>query len=100
MGAEGVKSGPQMLGAMSLDGRWKQPWWRVVIGALIAVAATLLIMNPELAVLGFLLDPLILDVAILLLGAQLLLFNRQIQAFCVSTYLGIMHRWYAFKLKP
>ena len=49
--------------------------------------------------LGFLLDPLILDVAILLLGAQLLLFNGQIRAFLVSAYSGITCRLSAFRLR-
>lgn len=87
-----IKSGRQILGKLSPDGKWHRPWWRMLIGLLIAVAATVFIMNPELAFLSFLLDPLILDVAILLLGARLLLFNGQIRVFVVSTYSGIRRR--------
>jgi hypothetical protein len=50
------------------------------------VVATILVLNPELAFLGFLLDPVMLDVAILLLGTQLLLFNGQIRVFLAATY--------------
>lgn len=57
------------------------------------------VLNPELAFLGFLLDPLILDVAILLLGAQFLLLNSQIRTFLVSTYLRITRRLSGLRLK-
>lgn len=81
------------------DGGWKRPWWRKLLGVLIAVLVVITVLNPELAFLGFLLDPLILDVAILLLGAQLLLLNSQIRAFLISTYLSITRRASAVGLK-
>ena len=79
--------------------RWSRPWWPKLIGVVIAVMVLVTILNPELAFLGFLLDPLILDVAILLLGAQLLSFNRQIMTFFVATYSGITRRLSVFRLK-
>jgi hypothetical protein len=88
-----------MLEKISPAGRWKQPWWRTLLGVVVAVVVTILVLNPELAFLGFLLDPLILDVAILLLGTQLLLFNRQITAFLVATYTGITRRLSTVRLR-
>ena len=84
-----IKLGSQMLGKMSPDGKWRRPWWRVLAGVVITVAATIFIMIPELTLLGFLVDPLILDVAILLFGTQLFLSSAQIRAFFVSTNAGI-----------
>jgi hypothetical protein len=88
-----------MLEKTSPVGRWRRPWWRKLLGVVIAVVVAVTILNPELAFLGFLLDPLILDVAILLLGAQLLLFNGQIRAFLVSTYSGITRHLSAVGLR-
>ena len=86
-----------MLEKYSSTSGSKRSWWRKALGAVIVVAVAITILNPEMAFLGFLLDPLILDVAILLLGAQLLLFSGHIRAFFVSTYSGITRRLSAVK---
>jgi hypothetical protein len=78
---------------------WKRSWWRKLISVLVVVAVVLTIMSPELAFLGFLLDPLILDVSLLLFGAQLLLFSGHIKAFVVSAYLGMRRRLPVFRLR-
>ena len=63
---------------------------------LLAVAATLaivlLVMTPELAALSFLFDPVLLDVAILFFGTQILLFNGQIRSFFATTSASIARR--------
>jgi len=88
-----------MLEKTSPAGRWNRPWWRTLLGVVVAVVVTILVLNPELAFLGFLLDPVMLDVAILLLGTQLLLLNGQIRTFLVGTYSGIARRLSAVRLR-
>ena len=72
--------------------RRKRKWWRALLGVVAAVALVLLVMNPELAALGFLFDPIMLDVAILFFGTQMLLFSGQIRAFLTTAYSGIVRR--------
>ena len=47
-------------------GRWKRQLWRTLLSVAAAVALVILVVNPELAALGFLFDPMLLDVAIVL----------------------------------
>ena len=54
----------QMLENNSSASGERRSWWRKLLGVVIAVAVVITILNPEMAFLGFLLDPLILDVAI------------------------------------
>lgn len=58
----------------------------------------MLVMSPELAALSFLFDPVVLDVAIVFLGTQLLLFNGQIQSFFAATGSNILRRVKAINL--
>jgi hypothetical protein len=88
-----------MLEKISPAGRWRRPWWRTLLGVVVVVIVTILVLNPELAFLGFLLDPVMLDVAILLFGTQLLLLNDQIRTFLVTTYSRIARRLSAFRLR-
>lgn len=67
-------------------------WWRLLLGAVTAVALVLLFVSPELAALGFLFDPALLDVALLLFGTQLMLFNGHIQALLSATWSGLARR--------
>ena len=80
-------------------GRPKRLWWRTLLGVVAAVALVMLVMNPELAALSFLFDPIVLDVAIVFLGTQLLLFNGQIRSFFVATCSRIMNRLRTVRLK-
>lgn len=63
-----------------------------MLGVVVALAVAILVLNPELAALGFLFDPVMLDVAILLFGTQLLLFNGQIRAFLTARYSIVVRR--------
>jgi xanthine/uracil permease len=80
-------------------GRWKRLLWRILLGAVAMVALIMLVVNPELAALGFLFDPIVLDVAIMLLGTQLLLFNGQIRAFSTVTCSNVVRRLKAVRLR-
>lgn len=84
---------------LSSTGRLKRRWWKIVLSAIAAVALVMLVMNPELAALSFLFDPVVLDVAIVFLGTQLVLFNGQIRSFFAATWSRIMHRVRATRLK-
>lgn len=64
----------------------KRLWWRIFLGVISALALVILVTTPELAALGFLFDPILLDVAILFFGTQFLLFGSQIRAFLSSAY--------------
>ena len=79
--------------------RPKRRWRRTLLGAVAAVALVMLVMNPELAALSFLFDPIVLDVAIVFLGTQLLLFNDQIRSFFAATCSRIMGYVKAVRLK-
>ncbi|WEN16578.1 hypothetical protein PY254_07910 [Rhodanobacter sp. AS-Z3] len=61
---------------------------------MLAVTATfaivILITTPELAALSFLFDPVLLDVALLFFGTQLLLFHGQRRSFFAVTRANIM----------
>jgi len=92
------KEGSQMLEKTPPAGRWNRPWWRTLLGVVVVAVVTILVLNPELAFLGFLLDPVMLDVAILLLGAQLILFNGQVRTFLVGTYSGVARHLSAVRL--
>ena len=70
-----------------------------MLGVVAAVALVMLVMNPELAALSFLFDPIVLDVAIVFLGTQILLFNGQIRSFFVATCSRIMSRLRTVRLK-
>jgi hypothetical protein len=85
------KVGIQMPEKSFPAGRWKRRWWRTLLGVVAAVALVMLVMNPELAALGFLFDPIVLDVAIMFLGTQLLLFNGHIRTFLIATYSSVIH---------
>lgn len=80
-------------------GRPKRRWWRILLGVVAAVALVMLVMNPELAALSFLFDPIVLDVAIVFLGTQLLLFNGQIRSLFAATCSRIMCHLRAARLK-
>ena len=80
-------------------GRWKRLLWRILLGAVAMVALIMLVVNPELAALGFLFDPIVLDVAIMLLGTQLLLFHGQIRAFSTATCSNVVRRLKAVRLR-
>lgn len=80
-------------------GRWKRLSWRTLLGVVAAVALIILVVNPELAALGFLFDPVLLDVAIVLFGTQLLLFNGQIRSFFAATCSSVMRRLKAVRLR-
>lgn len=73
-------------------GRWRRLLWRTLLGVAAAVALVILVVNPELAALGFLFDPMLLDVAIVLFGTQLLLFNGQIRSFFAATCSSVVRR--------
>jgi uncharacterized membrane protein HdeD (DUF308 family) len=79
--------------------RRKRKWWRAVLGVVAAVALVILVMNPELAALGFLFDPIMLDVAILLFGTQILLFSGQIPIFLTTAYSGLVRRLNTLRLR-
>lgn len=80
-------------------GRRKRRWWRVLLAVIAMLALLMLVMNPELAALGFLFDPIVLDVALVFLGAQLLQFNGQIRSFFAATGSSALRRWNAFRLR-
>ncbi|MEO6926313.1 MAG: hypothetical protein ABI129_06545 [Rhodanobacter sp.] len=77
----------------------KRKWWRLLLGVVAAAALVMLVMNPELAALSFLFDPIVLDVAIVFLGTQLLLFNGQIRSLFAAAHSRIMDRLRAIRLK-
>ena len=77
----------------------KRKWWRALLGVVAAVALVILVMNPELAALGFLFDPIMLDVAILFFGTQALLFSSQIRTFLITTYSGLVRRLKTLRLR-
>lgn len=78
-------------------GIWKRRSWRALLGVVAAVALVILVMSPELAALGFLFDPILLDVAIVFFGTQLVVFKDQIWLFLIATGSGIAHRWKALR---
>lgn len=78
---------------------WKRLWWRTFLGVVATVALVMLVMNPELAALGFLFDPIVLDVAIIFFGSQLLLFHGQIRTFLTATYASVLGRLKALRLR-
>ena len=61
-------------------GRWRR-LRQTLLGVAAAVALVILVVNPGLAALGFLFDPMLLDVAIVLFGTQFLLFKGQVRSF-------------------
>ncbi len=83
----------------STVGRPKRRWWRALLGVVAAVALVVLLLNPELAALGFLFDPVLLDVALVLFGTQLLLFNGQIRTFLSATCSSAKRGLKAMKLR-
>ncbi len=80
-------------------GRPKRRWWRALLGVVAALALLVLDMTPELAALRFLIDPILLDAALVLFGAQLLLFNGQIRIFLTATCSGVIPRLKAIRLR-
>ena len=76
---------------LSAVGRLKRRSWRTLLVAVAAVALVVLVLFPELAALSFLFDPVLLDVAIMFFGTQLLLFKGQIWPFFDATYSKIVH---------
>lgn len=79
--------------------RPKRSWWRMLLGVVAAVALVLLIVNPELAALGFLFDPVLLGAALVLFGTQLMLLNGHIRPFFSATCSGVVRRLNARRLK-
>lgn len=86
------KVGIQMPEKSSPVGRWRRLSWRTLLSVAAAVALVILVVNPELAALGFLFDPMLLDVAIVLFGTQLALFNGQIRSFFAVTCSSVVRR--------
>lgn len=84
---------------LSLIGKLKRRWWRTLLGVVAAVALVMLVTNPELAALSFLFDPIVLDVAIVFLGTQLLMFNGRIRSFFAPTWSNFARHFKAFKQK-
>lgn len=80
-------------------GRAKRRWWRTLLGVIAAVALVVLVVNPELAALGFLFDPILLDMALVIFGTQLVLFNGQLRTFLTATGSSAMHRLKAIRLR-
>jgi hypothetical protein len=78
-------------------GKRKRLWWRALLGLVAAVALVILVVNPELAAIGFLFDPIVLDVAILFFGTQIVLFRDQIRLFLITTGSGISRCWKALR---
>ena len=87
---------PEDLSAL---GKLKRRWWKALLGAVAAVALIMLVMNPELSALSFLFDPIVLDVAIVFLGTQLLLFNGQIRSIFATICSNLARRFKALRLK-
>ena len=83
----------------SAVGRLKRRSWRVLLFAVVAVSLVVLVSFPELAALGFLFDPVLLDVAIMFFGTQLVIFNGQIRSFFGATYSRIVHCFKTVRLK-
>ncbi len=93
------KGGIQMPEGSSPVSRRKRSWWRIFLGVVTTVAVVMLVMNPELAALGFLFDPVLLDVAIVFFGSQLLLFNSQVRTFLTATCSSVARRFEALRLR-
>lgn len=93
------KVGIHMPEKSSPAGRPKRRWWRALLGVVAALALVVLVMNPELAALGFLFDPILLDVALVLFGTQLVLFNGQIRTFLTAICSSAMRRLKAIRLR-
>ena len=79
--------------------RGKRLWWRALLGIVAALALVMLVLSPELAALGFLFDPIVLDVAIIFFGTQLLLFSDQVRLLLSATRSGVARGWKALRLK-
>lgn len=77
----------------SLRGRLKRWCWRILLCVVAVFALAVLVFNPELAALSFLFDPIILDVAILFLGTQMLLFNGQIRSCLAGMWSNTLRRF-------
>lgn len=75
-------------------------WWRIFLGLISALALVVLVTTPELAALGFLFDPILLDVAILFFGTQFLLFGSQIRTFLTSAYSAAARGLKSLKPRP
>ncbi|MGP1664688.1 MAG: hypothetical protein ACTS5I_01985 [Rhodanobacter sp.] len=82
---------------LSQASRLKHRVGRVLLGATAAVALVILVVNPELAALSFLFDPVLLDVAILFFGTQILLFDGQIRSFFSTARANIAHYFKAIR---
>lgn len=79
--------------------RRKRSWWRLFLAVISTVALVMLVLNPELAALGFLFDPVVLDVAIVFFGSQLLLFNEQVRTFLTAACSSVVRRFKTLRLK-
>ena len=77
----------------------KRPWWRILLGVVVTGALVVLVVNPELAALGFLFDPILLDVAIVFFSTQLILFNGQIRSFLTAGFSSLGRRLKTVRLK-
>lgn len=80
-------------------GHLKQRWFQTLLLAIAAVALLVLVVNPELAALSFLFDPIMLDVAIVFFGTQLLLFNGQIRVLLAALSTNILRLFKRPRLK-
>lgn len=79
--------------------RFKRRGWRVLLGAVAMVAVLVLVMVPELAALGFLFDPILLDVAIMLFATQFVMFRGQIKSLLATAGSVLMRGLRTLKLK-
>lgn len=77
---------------LSPEGRLTQRWRRALLTIAATIAIVILVMTPELVALSFLFDPVLLDVALLFFGTQLLLFHGQIRSFFAATSASIVRR--------
>ncbi|GAB3032570.1 hypothetical protein GCM10027285_14170 [Oleiagrimonas citrea] len=70
-----------------------RPWWRRLLVPLALAVLAVLVLSPEFAFLGVFLDAAVLDVLLMMLGMQLLLFRDQWWSLARSGWAAMTLLW-------
>jgi hypothetical protein len=70
-----------------------RPWWRKRLVPVALAVLAILVLSPEFAFLGVFLDAAVVDVLLMMLGMQLLLFRDQWLALAHYAYAAVAQRW-------
>ncbi|MBB6184808.1 hypothetical protein [Oleiagrimonas soli] len=70
-----------------------RPWWRKLLVPVALAVLALVVLSPEFAFLGVFLDAAVVDVLMMMLGMQLLLFRDQWLALARNAWTATARRW-------